>query len=125
MQQMAAADELAMIRGQISRLRHREKALRDALIAAPEDQRDGRWSRVELVETVVRVFDHRLLPDTVRTDPLFWRERVMTQLNCVPIQDGATSRPPSHWRPTPRRAARDGQAADGQAADGQARAVSL
>jgi len=95
---MTAADELAMIRARISRLKAREQELREALIAAPEDARQGRWTRAAVIETVLRVFDHRLLPDPIRTDPLFWRDRVMTQVRCLPVE----AQPPASWVP-PRR----------------------
>ncbi|MCB1398316.1 MAG: hypothetical protein H6898_01570 [Rhodobacter sp.] len=98
MHPMSAADELAMIRSRISRLKAREQELREALIAAPDSQRQGRWTRAEVVETVLRVFDHRLLPDAIRSDPLFWRDRVMTQIRCLPVE----VQPPASWVP-PRR----------------------
>lgn len=100
MHPMTAADELAMIRSRISRLKAREQELREVLIAAPDEARQGRWVRADLVETVIRVFDHRLLPDALRDDPRYWRDRVLTQVTFHPVEGQV----PANWVP-PRREA--------------------
>lgn len=92
---MAPADELAAIRARISRLKSREQNLRQQLLDAPDDARQGAQARVEVVTRTVRLFDHRLLPEAIRDEPLYWREREVTDLRCVPI-DG---RAPSRWVP--------------------------
>ncbi|MCL4674901.1 MAG: hypothetical protein KJZ59_02460 [Pararhodobacter sp.] len=86
MPSLSPADELAMIRAQISGLRTREQDLRAALIDAPDAARHGHWSRVEVVTRTVRVFDHRLLPEGLRDDPCYWRERPVIEVRCLPVQ---------------------------------------
>ncbi|HPD93142.1 MAG: hypothetical protein H6900_10555 [Rhodobacter sp.] len=93
---LAAADELAAVRAQIETLRQRERALCAALIAAPAEGRQGLWTRVEVAERVLRVFDHRLLPEAVRQDPVFWSSRHLTELRCLPL-DGRM--PPAGPKP--------------------------
>ncbi len=92
MHPMCPADELAMIRARISDLRSREQDLQKALLAAPEDDREGRWARAEVVNRTVRVFDHRLLAQSMRDDPLYWRERRLTEVRCVPVPGAAVAR---------------------------------
>ncbi len=89
---MNPADELASVRVQIARLKARERALREALIA--DDQgRIGRWTRAEVVERAVRLFDHRLLPEPIREDPMFWRERRMIEVLCHDLVEQTLPRP--------------------------------
>jgi hypothetical protein len=95
---ISAADELARVRADIARLKAREQVLRTALLAAPEAGRIGRWARVEVIERQIRLFDHRLLPEVLRTDPRYWRERPVTELRCLPVE----ARGPSHWVPPAR-----------------------
>lgn len=103
MQPMCPADELAMIRAQLTGLRTREQELRQVLMNAPEEGRDGRYSRADVVTRTLRVFDHRLLPQNLREDPIFWREREVVEVRCLPIQ----ARGPARWDvPPPNRAAR-------------------
>lgn len=97
MQPMAPADELAIIRSQISKLRNREQDLRRLLIEAPPAARFGRWAHVEVVTRKMRMFDHRLLPEGVRGDTCFWRERPVTEVRCLPVQ----ARAPAKWSPPP------------------------
>jgi len=88
MNSMPPADELAMIRSQILGLRNREQELQRTLLALPDGARHGQWSRAELVTRTMRMFDHRLLPRGVREDPCFWREREVSELRCLPLQNG-------------------------------------
>ncbi|WP_323036647.1 hypothetical protein [Pararhodobacter sp.] len=97
MHPMSPADELAMIRAQLNGLRTREQELRQDLIAAPVEGRDGRWSRADVVTRTVRVFDHRLLPQNLRDDPCYWRERAVVEVRCLPIQ----ARGPARWDAPP------------------------
>jgi len=94
---MCPADELAMIRAQLNGLRTREVELKQTLLAATDDGREGEWSRAEVVTRMMRVFDHRLLPQGVRDDPCFWREREVSEVRCLPIQPGG----PAGWDAPP------------------------
>ncbi len=82
MQPMAQADELAMVRSRIAQLKLRERELREALVAADGEARLGRWTRAEVVERRLRVFDHRRLPAALRDEPLFWRDRILRDVTC-------------------------------------------
>lgn len=97
---LSPADELAQIRAHLARLKAREAALVSALCAAPEVARRGRWTRAEVLEHRVRLFDHRLLPPPIREDPLFWRESVVLAVEChdlVPAQlSGGAARAEVH-----------------------------
>jgi hypothetical protein len=89
---LSPADELAMIRAQISGLRTREQDLRNALIDAPDAARYGRWAHAEVVTRTVRVFDHRLLPQSLRDDPCYWRERSVIEVRCLPTEPGGLAK---------------------------------
>ncbi|MGD9918046.1 MAG: hypothetical protein AB7U46_08510 [Paenirhodobacter sp.] len=97
------ADELADIRAEIARLRKREAELRAAYLGNPELPKIGRWHKVELKTLRQRVFEPRLLPEEIRLDPAYMREKVTRVLRTsrVPVQavDGAELPLP---RPTPR-----------------------
>lgn len=69
------ADDLAEIRAEITRLRHREALLRAALIAAPAAARSGRWAEVEVSVRKRLVFNPYLLPADIRQDPRYWEDR--------------------------------------------------
>lgn len=105
----APADELAMLRAEISRLRTRENALRSQLIRASEAGRIGRFVRVEVVERSMRIFDHRLLPEAVREDPAFWRDRLISEVRCLPNE----ARTPAAWIPPDKPSIRTGRTAFG------------
>ena len=47
----------------------------------------------EVVETQVRVFDHRLLPAPIRDNPAYWRSRPMIEVLCHEIE-GSTPHAP-------------------------------
>lgn len=103
MHPMCPADELAMIRAQLTGLRTREQELRQALLTASDEEREGRWSRADVVTRTMRVFDHRLLPQTLRDDPCYWRERDIVEVRCLPIHangaaewDGSPALGPGH-----------------------------
>lgn len=70
------ADELAELRAEIARLRAREGALREAYLRDAALPRIGRWHKVELVTQRQRVFEPRLLPEAIRLDPTYSREKV-------------------------------------------------
>lgn len=92
MHALSLADDLADIRAEIARLKAREAALRAAILGRRGQVPDGRWARVEIVERRSRVFDKALLPEDIRTDPRFFRERVTSYVRCLPVQV-AGSRP--------------------------------
>ena len=99
---LPAADELAVIRAQIDRLRRRERALCAALTEGPATSRQGKVARVEVVERLLRVFDHRLLPEAVRQDPDFWCTRRHVEVRCLPLRDGLSAGfPPLSAHETP------------------------
>ena len=89
---MSPADELANTRVQIARLKARERALRQ-ILGDDVQGRLGRWTRAEVVETQVRVFDHRLLPAPIRDNPAYWRSRPMIEVLCHEIE-GSTPHAP-------------------------------
>lgn len=93
MHSLSPADELAEIRAEIARLKLREAALRAQFLRDPELGTLGRWSRVEVVESHSRRFNPALLPPTIRNDPRFFDERVVTSLRVVPVQFAANLRP--------------------------------
>ncbi len=76
----------------VGRLKARERALRQILVDDVQG-RLGRWTRAEVVETQVRVFDHRLLPAPIRDNPAYWRSRPMIEVLCHEIE-GSTPHAP-------------------------------
>lgn len=70
------ADELADIRAEIQRLKRREAELRAAFLTRADMPTVGRWYKVELVTQRAQIFDPRLLPDAIRHDPAYSREKV-------------------------------------------------
>lgn len=92
MHEIALADALADVRAEIARLKQREAALRAAILQRRGQVPPGRWHRVEVVERRSRRFDKALLPDTILSDPAYWRERVTRYVRCLPVQVGG-SRP--------------------------------
>jgi len=94
MQKLAPADELADIRTQIKRLEARAAVLRALILARPEAE--GRWHRAVVHEVRSLSFDVDLLPERVRDDPRFWRERVTATLQCEPVA-GARAPLRSGW----------------------------
>ncbi len=79
----APADELAEIRAEIARLRAREGALREAYLSNAALPKIGRWHKVELVTKRQRVFEPRLLPEEIRLDPAYTREKVTRVLRAL------------------------------------------
>lgn len=77
------ADELAEIRAQIARLRAREGELREAYLSNAALPKIGRMHKVELVTSRQRVFEPRLLPEEIRLDPAYTREKVTRVLRAV------------------------------------------
>lgn len=92
MHMMSLADELAEIRAEIARLKLREAALRDRILAAPVAARLGRWHRAEVSDHLVRRFDLSLLPAAISENPAFWRETVQTRVATIALT-GRTARP--------------------------------
>lgn len=87
MHHLSPVDELAEIRAEIARLKQRESALRDMILTAPSAGLTGRWHRVEVTEQRVRTFDPALLPDAIRENPAYWRERVQTRVSTLALQN--------------------------------------
>lgn len=100
MYQQNPADELADLRAEMAVLKRREAILRDQILRAPEPAQ-GRWHRAEIKKTVSRVFDAALLPEAVRKDPRFSRERVSYTVRCVPLPQAYPT--PSSVHPIPYR----------------------
>ena len=96
MQNLSPADELADLRADIARLKLLEAALRARILAAPDTQAVGRWHRIEVLQTKMRVFDAKLLPATVRDDPRFYRDRVTQIVRCMPVEAKRPGRPVQH-----------------------------
>lgn len=92
MHMLSLADELAEIRAEIARLKLREAALRDRILAAPQTAWVGRWHRVEVTDHIIRRFDMSLLPTAISEDPTFWRETVQTRVATTALT-GRTTRP--------------------------------
>lgn len=93
MHNLSPADELAEIRAEIARLKAREAALRAQFLRHPNDQTQGRWSRIEVVETRQRRFNAALLPETIRNDPRFIEERLVQTVRCLPAPLSVSVRP--------------------------------
>ena len=87
------ADELADVRSELARLRLREAELRAALVAAPADQRLGRWSEAEVTLRRKMVFNAYLLPAEIRQDPRYWEDRAFHVVACRPVQQQLKPRP--------------------------------
>lgn len=86
MHSLSPADELFELRADIARLKLLEAALRAKILASPDTQAIGRWHRIEVDETKARVFDVKLLPDAIRDDPRFYRDRVSHVVRCVAVE---------------------------------------
>mgnify|MGYP000101814726 CR=1 FL=1 len=85
MHRLSPADELAEIRAEIARLKLREAQLRDRLVKSPLATLIGRFHRVEISHDNTRIFDPALLPDPIRNDPAYWRERSQTIVRTLPL----------------------------------------
>ena len=86
MHSLSPADELADLRADLARLKMLEAALRAKILASPDTTAIGRWHRIEVIETSTRVFDAKLLPDAIRDDPRFYRNRVTQVVRCLPVE---------------------------------------
>ncbi|MCA2010832.1 hypothetical protein [Pararhodobacter sp. CCB-MM2] len=80
MQRTTAADELAMIRARITRLKAREAEISDALIEGGEAACSGRWTQARVIKRRVSVFDHRLLPIDVQADLAYWHDETRVEI---------------------------------------------
>ncbi|MBC7144679.1 MAG: hypothetical protein H5U24_04655 [Thioclava marina] len=88
------ADELAHIRAEIARLKRREAQLREAYLTQPGMPRLGRWTKVEIVTHSRQIFEPRLLPEDIRLDPAFQREKVTRLLRTMPHARAGRHLPP-------------------------------
>lgn len=93
MHALSPADELAEIRAEIARLKTREAALRAQFLRQPGVKAQGRWARVEVVETRQTRFNPALLPDEIRRDPRYHEERLVQSVRCLPAALTVTLRP--------------------------------
>jgi plasmid stabilization system protein ParE len=89
----APADELALIRAEIARLKRREAALREAYLTRVDMPKIGRWNKVDILTERHSVFDPRLLPATIRNDPAYQRDKVMRVLRTAPNDRAARQLP--------------------------------
>jgi hypothetical protein len=96
MQSVGLSDELAMVRARIAVLRSREAALCSELEEGDALLRLGQWTQAEVEERRFRLFDHRLLPLEVQSDPSYWVDRRRREVVCR-LRDGARV-PPSMRR---------------------------
>lgn len=67
-----------------SDIRARETALRAAFLAPPDAAQRTASPRVAVTQARSRVFDPDLLPDRIRDDPRYWRDRVVRVVTCPP-----------------------------------------
>ena len=73
----APADELAEIRAEIKALKARETALRTTILeSGSPDVLTGAEHEVVVREQRSRILDKSLLPEDIRENPAFYRERV-------------------------------------------------
>ena len=93
MHTLSPADELAEIRAEIARLKAREAALRAHFLRHPTDHAQGRWTRVEVVETRQHRFNAALLPDHIRQDPRYCEEKLVQTVRCLPAPLTVSVRP--------------------------------
>lgn len=104
MQLKPPADELAEIRAEIARLRAREGELREILLRDAAMPKIGRFHTVDLVTSRQRIFDPRLLPEAIRLDPAYTREKVTRVLRATrkgssqPVNDADLPTPAPHAR---------------------------
>jgi len=82
---MPAADELALVRAELARLRQREAALCQSLIAATPSERTGFWTQASVTERRMRAFDPARLPRRLRDDPAYWSEQSRQSVICRPL----------------------------------------
>lgn len=81
---MAPADELELIRAELKRLRAREAALREQVLA--DGAEAGEDWRVEVVEQRRRTLDRAALPPEIAGDPRYWKESVTRVVKTVSVR---------------------------------------
>ena len=82
------ADELALIREDMRRLKARETFLRNGFLRDSLHRR-GTDAVVEVKTLRSRVLLRDKLPDTIVDDPQFWEERRLQQVRVRSLSDGA------------------------------------
>ena len=82
---MAPADELELVRGELKRLRAREAALREQVLAEGGSEPGEDW-RVEVVEQRRRTLDRAALPAEIAGDPRYWKESVTRVVKTVSVR---------------------------------------
>jgi hypothetical protein len=79
------ADDLAEIRAELARLKSREQALVELLLARPELRQAGHDYHVELDFVQDPVLNIAALPPALRESPLLWRHTLHPVLTCRAI----------------------------------------
>ncbi len=82
---MAPADELELVRGELKRLRAREAALREQVLADGGAEAGEDW-RVEVVEQRRRTLDRAALPAEIADDPRYWKETTTRVVKTVSVR---------------------------------------
>lgn len=82
------ADELALIREDMRRLKERETFLRNGFLSDSLPRR-GAETLVEVKTLKSRVLRRDKLPETIVDDPRFWEERRLQQVHVKPLATGA------------------------------------
>jgi hypothetical protein len=93
MNNLNPADELAEIRAEIARLKLREAALKAAFLQRPQNLLTGRRYKVEIREEHSKVFDPALLPQAIRDDPRYLRDKLVQVVQTLPLPAPAPSWP--------------------------------
>ncbi len=88
------ADDLADVRAELARLRSREQALVDLLLARPELREAGQNCRVELDFVEEPLLRTEALPSDLQNNPALWRKVLRPVLSCHPARPLAEPRRP-------------------------------
>lgn len=93
MHRLSPADELSEIRAEIARLKAREAVLRAGFLRDPDAGAVGRWARVEVSQNRIMAFDPCLMPDHLRYNANFMREKLVQTVRCLPLAMTPARRP--------------------------------
>jgi hypothetical protein len=84
------ADDLAETRAELARLKSREQALIELLLARPELRQAGHDYHVELDFVEDPVLNIAVLPASLRESPLLWRHTLRPVLTCRAVHIDGT-----------------------------------
>ncbi|MDZ4311902.1 MAG: hypothetical protein U1A24_15260 [Cypionkella sp.] len=87
------ADELCEIRAVLARLTAREASLCAAFLRDPDQGAVGRFSKIEVVRNCIMEFDITLLPDNLRHNVDYYRERTILTVQSLPMPTAPSPRP--------------------------------